>query len=235
MATRNQVYQEIQSRLRQAGSVQPGQPSAQDQVRREKLKRVEELTGYPLVAYATDFLNNLKVANVGASEVQINLRDKTAFIEATHNLAPGPLDVLLHSPGGSPTAAESILSILRGKFTPIRFIIPDVAKSAATMLAMSGDEILMAPTAELGPIDPQMILPREGRTINSPAQAILDQFERAYQEIAKNQSRLAVWLPILRDLGPSLLQDSTNAIELSKKLVEEWLAKYMFCDDPAAT
>jgi hypothetical protein len=171
---------------------------------------------------------------VGAEEVQINLRDKTAFLETTSQIPTGPLDVMLHSPGGSPTATESIVTLLRNKFAPIRFIVPDVAKSAATMLAMSGNEVLMVPSAELGPIDPQMLITREGRTLSAPAQAILDQFDLASNEILNDQRRLAVWLPILRDLGPSLRQECLNAIALSKTLVKDWLQKYMLVGDPQA-
>ncbi len=204
-------------------------------MRRAKLRRLEEVVEHPVIVYATNFLNSLKVQQVGGDELQINLRDKTGFIEATNHLATGPLDVLLHSPGGSPTATESIVAMLRQKFDPIRFIIPDVAKSAATMLAMSGDEILMTPSGELGPIDPQMVLSREGRTIIAPAQAILDQFEQASKDLLTSAARLPVWLPILREYGPSLLQDSSNAIALSKQLVGEWLARYMFRNQPDAS
>jgi ClpP class serine protease len=61
---------------------------------------------------------------------------------------------------------------LRNKFAHIRFIIPSLAKSAATMLVMSGDEILMDTGAELGPIDPQM---QTASGSYAPAGAILDQ------------------------------------------------------------
>lgn len=217
-----------------ASAAQGDQPSAQDIVRRQKLRRIEAITGVPLVLYATDFQNSLKLASIGAEEVQINLKDKAGFLEGTNSIPPGPLDVLLHSPGGSPTATESIVRLLRDRFTPIRFIVPDVAKSAATMLAMSGDEILMAPSAELGPIDPQMVITRGSRTINAPAQAILDQFQQAAEEIINDPGRLGVWVPILQDIGPSLRQECLNAIGLSKTLVREWLEKYMFCGDEEA-
>lgn len=240
MATRNEIAQEIsqlQANLTQAaarGPTQGPQVPAQDRVRRAKLQRIEAITNIPLVLYATDFLSSAKVAQAGAEEVQINLRDKTAFLETTSNIPAGPLDVMLHSPGGSPTATESIVALLRNRFEPIRFIIPDVAKSAAAMLAMSGNEVLMVPSAELGPIDPQMLITREGRTLSAPAQAILDQFDAASNEILNDQRRLAVWLPILRDLGPSLRQECLNAIALSKTLVKDWLQKYMLVGDPQA-
>lgn len=226
MATWDEVRLEIERRTREARGV--GQ---QDVVRREKIQQVEGVTGRPLIVYATDFLDQIKVGIVGLSGVSIDLDDKKAFIQATSDISPGPLDILLHSPGGSPTAAESIVHLLRSFYKPIRFLIPDIAKSAATMLALSGDEILMDASAELGPIDPQLVLSREGRVIVAPAQAVLDQFERAQAELSANPNRVIAWMPILREYGPSLLEECHKAIDLSKKLVSDWLDSYMFAND----
>ncbi|MBI3492416.1 MAG: serine protease, partial [Acidobacteria bacterium] len=137
---------------------------------------------------------------------------------------------LIHSPGGYAEAAESLVQQLRGKYTSVRFIIPSFAKSAATMFVMAGDEILMDTDAELGPIDPQM------RTQNgtSPAEAILEQFEKAQAELQVDASKLASWMPILAPLGPSLLVDSRHAIDLSKNLVKTWTRSYMFRGDAEA-
>ncbi|MBI2917176.1 MAG: hypothetical protein HYY01_04200 [Chloroflexi bacterium] len=227
MATWDEVRLEIERRTREARG--EGQ---QDVVRREKIQRVEGVTKRPLIVYATDFLDQAKVGVVGLSGVSIGLDDKKAFIQATSDVPHGPLDILLHSPGGSPTAAESIVHLLRSSYKPIRFIIPDIAKSAATMLALSGDEILMDARAELGPIDPQLILSREGRVIVAPAQAVIDQFERAHAELVANPNRVIAWMPILREYGPALLEECHKAIALAKQLASDWLAGYMFANDP---
>jgi ATP-dependent protease ClpP protease subunit len=75
--------------------------------------------------------------------------DMTGFQAVTQQIKGKKLDVLIHSPGGYPEAAEALVRILRRQFDDIRFIVPAFAKSAATMLAMSGNEILMAPTPNL--------------------------------------------------------------------------------------
>jgi len=128
-----------------------------DKYRRDKLEAVERHTKIPLVIYVTDFLNAEKVRACGG-QVSIDLTDLQGFDEVTKDLPDGPLDILLHSPGGSAEAAESIVQVIRSHFNPIRFMIPVVAKSAATMIALSGNEILMPASAELGPIDPQFLL-----------------------------------------------------------------------------
>ena len=197
-------------------------------------KYVSELfqhTQRPLLIYLADFLNGQKAALSGG-EISIVLSDKDGIVETTRKLPPGPLDVILHSPGGSLEATESIVDILRSKFSEIRFFIPNAAKSAATMLALSGDEIYLASSAELGPIDPQMILRKDGGYTQSAAQAIIDQFEGAPKDISSNPSKLPAWIPILPMYGPSLYQDSKNAIKLSKEIVRSWLVKYMFKSIP---
>ena len=130
----------------------------------------------------------------------------------------------MHSLGGSAEATESIVKMLRAKFDVVRFIITGAAKSAATMLAFSGNSILMDSSAELGPIDPQVRV--RGRF--SPAGSIIEQFDRATKELKKDPSQLSVWIPILQEFAPSLLVECENFIGLSKRLVTEWMTNFMF-------
>ena len=207
--------------------------SPHDIVRRRKIQNVEAITGRPLIIYAVSFTESDKAIRVG-SGIQIELGDKTGFDQAISDIPPGQLDILLHSPGGSPAATESLVHQLRKRFDNIRFIVPHTVKSAATMFALSGNEILVGPDAEFGPIDPQLSFSLDGRTVAVPAQAAIDQFERAYEEVNGDPKRMAVWLPILRQYGPSFLQECRNAISLSSQLVTEWLGQYMFAECPEA-
>jgi hypothetical protein len=65
----------------------------------------------------------------------------------------------------------------------------------------------------------------------SPAEAIKEQFIKAGKDIASDPKKLSVWIPILQQMGPSLLVQCDNAIELSKTLVRQWLSRYMFDGD----
>jgi hypothetical protein len=196
-----------------------------DVVRRRLLLDLSEYTGRNTIIYATGFLEpGLKPVWA----MSINPSDKLRFREVMTNLTGDRLDVVLESPGGSPDAAESIVQLLRSKFKDIRFIVPNLAKSAATMLALSGNQIIMDEHSELGPTDPQLAFQEEGKSLSCPAQAILDQFARASGEISKDPSQLPAWIPILKQYGPSLLQQCENAIELTRSLVSKWLETYMF-------
>jgi len=100
--------------------------------------------------------------------------------------------------------------------------------SAATMLACAADEIIMGRQSYLGPIDPQFQLQTSLGVQSVPAQAILDQFNRAKRECAEDRANLAVWVPSLQQYGPALLEQCQHALSLSKELVSTWLANWMF-------
>lgn len=194
-----------------------------DPVRRRKIQAFSALTHRPTIVYAVEMFDTEKI-NQARGDTALNLSDKDSFKEALRGINGQELDIILHSPGGSPEATESLVDLLRRRFNSIRFIIPSIAKSAATMLAMSGNEIILGMDAELGPTDPQMVLNEK----ISPANAILDQFEYAKKDLSGSSNNLPAWLPILQQYGPSLLTQCQNAIKLSKELVTKWLGDYMF-------
>jgi len=221
-------WKEIQDEIAATRTPEKPVPDV-DAVRRGKYKLLSGLTGRPLIVYATAFHNPIKT-QMAAPFLSIDLSDKDGFDEVTQKIKSDKVDVFIHSPGGSAEATESIVKILRNRFKDIRFIITGAAKSAATMLAMSGNSILMDDAAEVGPIDPQV---RVGGRF-SPAGSIIEQFDRATQVLKKNPDQLPVWVPILKEFAPALLVECENYLNLSKTLVSSWLEKYMFAGDKEA-
>ncbi|HSW42740.1 MAG TPA: hypothetical protein VLM76_09550 [Patescibacteria group bacterium] len=184
-------------------------------------------TGRPLLIYASAWDRPHKRAI--PVEMSMSLGDKEGWKQIIDSLPAGPVDVLLHSPGGELGAAQSAVRMLRAKFTDVRFIVPLGAKSAATMLALSGNRIAMDSASELGPIDPQFVFRRgDGSTTVSPAIAIKRQFERAADELAHDPKRLTAWMPMLNMYAPSLLVEADQQLSLSKQVVIEWMRDYMF-------
>jgi hypothetical protein len=222
-------WQDIQKEIEEAqqkinqGPPQDRRMSGFDVVRRSKYDLVKNITGRPLLVYATAFHNPMK-AQIAAPFLTIDLSDKDGFYEIIRDINSREVDVFVHSPGGSAEATESIVKTLRKKFKKVRFIITGTAKSAATMLALSGNSILMDSSAELGPIDPQVRV----RGHFSPAGSIIEQFDRAAKALKEDPSQLPVWIPILQEFSPSLLVECENFINLSNKLVTDWLTDYMF-------
>lgn len=137
------------------------------------------------------------------------------------------LDLILHTPGGSIAATESLVDYLKRMFgRNMRAIIPQIAMSAGAMIACSCAKILMARHANLGPIDPHL-----GRY---PAYGVISEFRKAAKEIKKDASKAYVWQPILAQYPPAFLGQCTNAILWSNKFVRSELQANMFHGDPDA-
>ena len=207
--------------------VENGEKAPYDLIRRKYLLKLFEYTKRPTIVYASAWTNGK------SGHVSIDEGDRKGFMEAINGLKSDQLDLIIHSPGGSAEETERIVKYLREKFNHIRAIIPYSAMSAATMLACSADEIIMAKHSYMGPIDPQVSIVGKGFI---PAQAILDEFEQAKKEILTNPETMRVWVPLLQPIaGKGILKVCENLIELSRDLVKEWLKNYMFKEEPDAT
>lgn len=222
--------------LRVLEQINAQKPPNPDNVRRAKLAQMQQYTGHSVIVHASACTIPSKVLPPQA--IMIDFADIKAFETITDQLPPGALDIILHTHGGISEAVEGIANVIRPKFNPVRFIVPHVAKSAGTMLALLGNEIILHPNAELGPIDPQMIV---GNMVAS-ADAIISQFQQIKDEILGNPSRgipadpqkIALWGPILATMGPALLIQCENARQFGKQLVINFLTQYMFAGDPMA-
>jgi Serine dehydrogenase proteinase len=220
MPTWGDILKELGERAKAAGGQVP-----LDEVRRETVANVSQLTGRPTVLYASRWLQG----GGPAGAQLIVLEDVHGFMEVLHGVSGPSLDLILHSPGGSPTAAEAIVQYLRSRFDDVRVFVPLAAMSAATMIACSADRIVMGKHSYMGPIDPQMVLETPLGQQLLPAYAIKQQFERA-QADAANPMLFPAWIPMLQQYGPSLLIQCEHVIKLSEDLVSGWLAKWMFKD-----
>ncbi len=195
-----------------------GQGADYDGIRRRYLSQLHALTGRDTILYTTNWLRG------AAPPTAITLEDMQGMMEVCHGLRGPTLDLILHSPGGSAEATASIVRYLRSKFLDIRVFVPLAAMSAATMWALSGNLIVMGKHSQLGPIDPQLIMGQ----MQVPTRALIREFERAKEEVAKNPAVLGAWLPRLQQYPPAVLEQCEAAEELSKRLTMEWLREYMF-------
>lgn len=105
-------------------------------------------------------------SRIGRDTVTKIQRELDDVIETTKEATE--IDLWLESPGGDAHAAYKLMLDLRSRARRLRVVIPDYAKSAATLLALGMDEIFMAPAAELGPLDVQIEHPdREGLIVSA--------------------------------------------------------------------
>jgi Serine dehydrogenase proteinase len=68
-----------------------------------------------------------------------------------------PIALLIHSVGGYTECAFRLAKLLRHRCGSFIAIVPRLAKSAATLLALGGTDILLNDEAELGPLDAQIM------------------------------------------------------------------------------
>ena len=216
------LWSDILAELSQSAA--QGSPPDFDGVRRRYLADLHRHTERDVVLYASGWMQR---DDAPPARISITDEDIHALMEVTSGLQGPNLDLILHSPGGSPEAAEGIVAYLRSRFSHIRVIVPHLAMSAATMISCAADEIVMGKHSFLGPTDPQVLLATPLGSRYIPAQAVLDQFDKAQRECS-DPAKLSAWLPMLSQYGPDLLVHCETALELSRELVSTWLEAYMF-------
>jgi hypothetical protein len=219
--------------LKEANQLLPiSGPQTFDILRRKYLSQLNQHTGRSTILYETRWT---QTPSVPPEFVSITEEEMEGFMEVLTGLPTEKgLDIILHSPGGSPEATEALVTFIRSHFKHVRVIIPHLAMSAATMLGCSSERMVMGKQSFIGPIDPQIIIVNDRGVQSVPVQAIKDQFELGKEE-CKEPSRLPAWFPILQQYGPAMLVQCDNALNLSKELVRNWLTKYMFHGDPKAS
>lgn len=194
-------------------------PNPIDDVRRKYVAQLGAHTGRNVIAYYSGWL----VPKADDFNVSISDLDKHALMSVVYGLDKEKgLDLVLHTPGGSIDATESIVDYLWTVFDKdIRVIVPQLAMSAGTMIACSAKEIIMGKHSNLGPIDPQMFSPGVG--FNVPAQGVLDEYQVALDQIKTEPSSVPLWQTIFSRVHPSFINECMLAITHSKQLVKQWL------------
>ena len=117
-----------------------------DGIRLKYINQLHALSGRAVIVYASGWLSGKVTTGLDYAVVG---SDVHALMEVCHGVNERELDLVLHSPGGSPEAAEQMMSYLRTQFDYIRALVPLQAKSAATMMALGCDEIVLGRHSEL--------------------------------------------------------------------------------------
>jgi hypothetical protein len=162
----------------------------------------------------------------------------TAFLNASRDIlaANEPIALLVDSPGGSAQAAYRIAALLQshcGRFTAL---IPNRAKSAATLLTLGAETIILGRQAELGPLDAQVFDPaHEGyrsaldeyqslERLYASALAAVDQAVMAWK--LRSMKKIDTLLPVACDFVADLMRplfdkiDTVHYTETSRILKE---------------
>ncbi|MFN0135528.1 MAG: SDH family Clp fold serine proteinase [Phycisphaerae bacterium] len=200
-----------------------------DVVRRKYIKQLAELTGRNVIAYYSGWLQKSDIVSQRFGGFSVDDGDKNGFMAVIHQLdRTKGLDLILHTPGGSTAATESLVDYLRSMFdTNMRAIVPQIAMSAGTMIALACREVVMGKHSSLGPIDPQIG--------GIPAHGVIEEFERAKREVQSSPGTIPIWQPIIAKYHPTLIGECEKSIKWSKEMVKEWLITGMFAGEADAT
>jgi ClpP class serine protease len=190
--------------------------------RKPLFQNLEKLLGAKVISYVASPMHPL--SGIMSQDI-IHFEE---ILRTTAGATEGYL--IINSPGGDGNVAEKIITMCRQRFTKsFNVIVPNFAKSAATMIALGSDKILMGYLAELGPIDPQLGNPMGGFI---PARSFIDGLEMIRGKV-KSGDPVQMYLPMLAQIRPEILAQCQSAIDGSREFAEKWLKECMLKGNPA--
>lgn len=159
----------------------------------------------------------------------------TLFEELISEASPEEaLHWLLYSPGGDGESAVRLLRSAHVRCKKLTVIVPDQAKSAATLIALGAHEIIMGPSSDLGPIDPQMQLPGKPGSLVA-AKDIIAAVDNATAKIQVAPDTYPLHAALLGDVTGILVQQAKSALERSDDLLSLALASCSARNNEAVT
>lgn len=126
------------------------------------IRRIEELRGSSVICYLTSLRPNVP-ARIAQDQVRV-IFDHLLLLPSR---PVEKLDLFLVSNGGDSVVPWRLVALFREFAKTFSVLIPYRAYSAATLMTLGADEIVMHPFGELGPIDPTVsndFNPREDKT-----------------------------------------------------------------------
>ena len=177
--------------------------------------------------------------------------DVLAVRSALGEEAGAHLDVIVSSPGGDIEAAYLVTRELRRRFAHLAVFVPFRAKSAATLVCLAADELVVGSLGELGPLDQQYDEKQQADSPLSTSRLLLfkacEQLRNAATEMydalvgrisTKSGMRLsdacskaaeltgALYGPIYRQIDPARLAESARGLEIGSEYAERLLRRY---------
>ncbi len=144
----------------------------------------------------------------------------TLFEDLIHDANPDEdLHLMLASPGGDGEAAVRLARAIQARCREFTVIVPNQAKSAATLLALGAHHIMMAPHSDLGPVDAQIVL---GERLVA-AKDIIAAVDSADAKVDANPDTYPFHVSMLAELTSIMVQEARAALARSQDLLEEAL------------
>jgi hypothetical protein len=198
--------------------------------RQNIIREIEELEETKLVLYVESIGNPKSGINHGDAVPLGNILDN---IGDTDNI-----DLLIQSGGGDGNAGEKIIEMCRARCkNRFRVIVPNMAKSAATLITFGADEIIMGYLSELGPIDAQIPIKVSGQLQFISAQSFIDSRDDLVRLVTEARKNNKDPLPYLQHLSASdiaLVNHCQKLMDFAVDMGIKWLSKFMLKDEENA-
>ena len=196
--------------------------------RKKLYESLETYRDRPLIAYITSIRPNFN--GVMSSDSIIPIVEQIERIPLDHK----KIDFLIISNGGDPITSLRIVSLLRERFDRISVLVPYVAYSAATILALGADEIVMHPYSNLGPVDPQLTVQHNNaygvpESINFSSEDLRNYIDFIRNDVGlTDQKHLANTIfPLLKDIGAIPIGNAKRSQQLTLSLSEKMLSLHI--------
>lgn len=175
---------------------------------KELIKQIQEMRNSKVIAYITG--DRQPIGSIIAEDAVRPLYEHLLSIEKN-----AKIDLFLYSRGGDVSVPWRIVSMFREFCDELSILVPYKAHSAATLISLGADKIIMGKKAELSPIDPTLRKMTIGE-ITGPPQEISVEDVNSYISFVKeraninDQSALAQMVSILANNLAPLTLGSVN-------------------------
>lgn len=192
--------------------------------RQKLIREIEEIRGSRVITYVTSSRDNV------SSEIEE--QDIIKFREHLDDVCTKckQLDLFIYSYGGELEAAWELVNLMREYNVDFSVLIPYHARSAATLIALGAQEVVMGKMASLGPIDPTIRIQGGELSGMQLSAADIDSFEdflRDEYQITKPEDKVKGLEMLGENVSPLLLGKAYRNYLETKKDAENMLRRHM--------
>lgn len=199
--------------------------------RKDLYNRISEIRERPLISYVTSIRPNANASI--ASDVIAHFLKQISEIPDDCDA----IDLLIISNGGDPTVSYRIVNLLRERFKKFGVLLPYTAYSAATLISLGADEIIMHPFSNLGPVDPQLTHRSKEKEVQFGAEDLRNYLEFIRDDVGiSDQDQLQKSFELVaKEVGSIPIGIAKRSSQLAFSMGEKLLSMHMSDNNKAKT
>jgi len=189
----------------------------------EEIQKLADTEECALLAFVAPY-SGVRVTPVAEAYASIGVHEEfgvESFVERCKEAKLGKLHLLVNSPGGGVVSSYKVARALRVQFREIRVFVPHMAASGGTLIALTGNEIVMGLMSHLTPLDLQV--PYGGALISSNTfLRCFQRFMEAYRKLQPEEAPYPLrWMT--EKLDPRIMEEMNGATQTCLKYIERIL------------